>query len=64
MLQRYLQLLPQDTAHPLPVPAKTIAVGDTYPAGAALAQRLQLLGDLPAEGAVATDTYQGELWRQ
>ena len=61
VLQRYLQLAQQDTTQPLPVPAKTVDVGGSYPAGAALAQRLQLLGDLPADHSVATDTYQGEL---
>ena len=49
VLQRYLQLVPQDTAPTLPVPTKTVAVGGSYPALAALAHRLQLRGDLPAD---------------
>ncbi len=61
VLQRYLQLAQQGTAHPLPVPAKTVDVGGSYPALAPLAQRLQLLGDLPADTVIATDAYQGEL---
>jgi murein L,D-transpeptidase YcbB/YkuD len=62
VLQRYLQLAQQDTAPAaLPVPAKPIDVGGSYPALAALAQRLQLLGDLPADKVIATDAYQGDL---
>ncbi|MDE3104459.1 MAG: L,D-transpeptidase family protein [Acidobacteriota bacterium] len=53
-LQRYLGLARQQAASPvlrapLPVPEKAIAVGEPYAAATALAARLQLEGDLPAD---------------
>ena len=48
-LQHYLQLAHEDPGPALPVPAKTVAAGAAYPAARALAQRLQLLGDLAAD---------------
>ena len=46
-LQNYLALADQDHSPPLPEVQKTLAPGDPYPGAAALAQRLQLVGDLP-----------------
>lgn len=46
-LQTYLALADQDHEAPLPEVQKTLAPGDAYAATEALAQRLQLLGDLP-----------------
>jgi L,D-transpeptidase YcbB len=62
-LQTYLALADKDHSPPLPDVAKTLAPGDAYPGTEALAQRLQLLGDLP-QGPVADakpGTYQGAL---
>jgi murein L,D-transpeptidase YcbB/YkuD len=47
-LQRYLDLAKQDDGEKLPVPAKTIAPGDSYAGTPRLARFLRLLGDLPA----------------
>ena len=62
-LQTYLALADKDHSPPLPDVQKTLAPGDAYPGAEALAQRLQLLGDLP-QGPV-TDAkpgiYQGAL---
>ena len=46
-LQTYLALADKDHSPPLPDVAKTLAPGDAYAGAEALAQRLQLLGDLP-----------------
>ena len=46
-LQNYLALADQDHSPPLPEVQKTWAPGDPYAGAEALAQRLQLLGDLP-----------------
>ena len=46
-LQTYLALADKDHGPPLPEVQKTLAPGDAYPGAEALAQRLQLLGDLP-----------------
>jgi murein L,D-transpeptidase YcbB/YkuD len=60
VLQHYLQLARQDTATALPVPAKTVSPGDSYPAVPQLTQRLQLRRDLPPDSAPPPDsTYQG-----
>jgi murein L,D-transpeptidase YcbB/YkuD len=62
-LQTYLALADKDHSPPLPDVPKTLAPGDAYPGTEALAQRLQLLGDLP-QGPVADakpGTYQGAL---
>jgi L,D-transpeptidase YcbB len=62
-LQTYLALADKDHSPPLPDVQKTLAPGDAYSGAEALAQRLQLLGDLP-QGPV-TDAkpgiYQGAL---
>jgi murein L,D-transpeptidase YcbB/YkuD len=63
-LQHYVQLAgaPQADSLPLPAPAKTVAPGGEYPGTLALAQRLRLLGDLPAQAPLPGDEiYQGEL---
>jgi L,D-transpeptidase YcbB len=62
-LQTYLALADKDHSPPLPEVQKTLAPGDAYPGAEALAQRLQLLGDLP-QGPVADakpGIYQGAL---
>jgi murein L,D-transpeptidase YcbB/YkuD len=46
-LQNYLALADQDHSAPLPEVQKTLAPGDPYAGAEALAQRLQLLDDLP-----------------
>jgi murein L,D-transpeptidase YcbB/YkuD len=46
-LQNYLALADQDHSAPLPEVQKTLASGDAYAGAEALAQRLQLLDDLP-----------------
>jgi murein L,D-transpeptidase YcbB/YkuD len=46
-LQNYLALADQDHSAPLPEMQKTLAPGDPYAGAEALAQRLQLLDDLP-----------------
>ncbi len=56
-LQTYLALADKDHSPPLPDVQKTLAPGDAYPGAEALAQRLQLLGDLP-QGPV-TDAKPG-----
>jgi len=62
-LQHYLVLEQQDDGEKLPVPAKTIAPGDTYAGVRRLTALLRLLGDLPAEAAVSADAniYAGPL---
>jgi murein L,D-transpeptidase YcbB/YkuD len=62
-LQTYLALADKDHSAPLPDVQKTLAPGDAYAGADALAQRLQLLGDLP-QGAVADakpGIYEGAL---
>jgi murein L,D-transpeptidase YcbB/YkuD len=62
-LQTYLALADKSHTPPLPDVPKTLAPGDPYPGAEALAQRLQLTGDLP-QGAVADarpGIYQGAL---
>lgn len=54
-LKHYLDLVPEDHGSPLPdVPKGAIALSAGYPALQPLAQRLELVGDLPA----STDTSQ------
>lgn len=62
-LQHYLQLARQDSGEKLPVPTKTIAPGSPYDGIPRLISLLRLLGDLPADTAVAGDPklYQGAL---
>ena len=60
-LNRYLELARQDDGEPLPVPAKVVKPGDSYPGMALLAKRLRLIGDLSAqdEGSATDLIYQG-----
>jgi L,D-transpeptidase YcbB len=61
-LQHYLALEKQDDGEKLPVPAKTVAPGDTYAGLPRLTRLLRLLGDLPAEAAVPdSNVYTGPL---
>ena len=61
-LARYLELERAGDAAPLPVPAKAVEAGGHYAGAPQLAQRLRLLGDLPASAAVAGDEiYQAPL---
>jgi len=62
-LQHYLQLARQDDGEKLPVPGKPIAAGSLYDGVPRLTRLLRLLGDLPANTAVAGDSnlYQGAL---
>jgi L,D-transpeptidase YcbB len=53
-LQRYLQLAAKGDGPLLPEVAKTVTPGDSYPGTAQLAQRLQLLGDLPQTASINT----------
>ena len=46
-LDHYLVLAEKENRVPLPEVQKTVAPGDAYPGAEALAQRLELLGDLP-----------------
>lgn len=62
-LQTYLALADKDHSAPLPDVPKTLSSGDAYAGAEALAQRLQLLGDLPP-GPVADarpGVYEGAL---
>jgi murein L,D-transpeptidase YcbB/YkuD len=63
VLQTYLALADKDHSPPLPEVPKTLAPGDAYPGAEALAQRLQLTGDLP-QGTVADEKpgfYEGAM---
>jgi L,D-transpeptidase YcbB len=62
-LHTYLELAKQSDDSKLPVPKKTIAQGDTYAGIPQLAQKLRLVGDLPADAVVPADAtvYQGAL---
>jgi murein L,D-transpeptidase YcbB/YkuD len=61
-LEHYLALERQGEGDPLPAFAKNVKPGEAYPGLKQLAQRLQLLGDLPQQTADATATaYQGML---
>jgi L,D-transpeptidase YcbB len=62
-LATYLALAEQDQGPSLPEVAKTLGPGDTYPGVELLAQRLRLLGDLPPNAVVDTNSavYQGAL---
>jgi L,D-transpeptidase YcbB len=51
-LQTYLALADQDHAAPLPEVQKTLSPGDAYAGAEALAERLQLVGDLPKNAVV------------
>jgi L,D-transpeptidase YcbB len=62
-LQNYLALADQDHSTPLPEVQKTLAPGDPYAGPEALAQRLQLVGDLPQGpvGDLNPGTYEAPL---
>jgi murein L,D-transpeptidase YcbB/YkuD len=62
-LHTYLSLAKQSDDSKLPIPKKTIAPGDTYTGISQLAQKLRLVGDLPANAVIPPDAtvYQGPL---
>jgi murein L,D-transpeptidase YcbB/YkuD len=59
ILKQYLDLAAKGDGPKVPAGTRTIAPGDTYAGTAQLAQRLQLLGDLPPGGNF--DSYSGGL---
>jgi L,D-transpeptidase YcbB len=61
-LDDYLVLAEKENSVPLPEVQKTLAPGDAYTGAEALAQRLQLLGDLPTGSVnVTPGIYEGAL---
>ena len=60
-LATYSKLAAQGDGPPLPVPAKSIHLGNAYPGMPQLIARLRQLGDLPSDSAAAANTavYQG-----
>ncbi len=60
-LAAYTKLAAQGDGAPLPLPAKSVHPGDSYPGAAPLASRLRQLGDLPPDAGAPADTtvYQG-----
>ena len=62
-LQRYLQLAAKGDGPPVPEVVKTVSPGDSYPRTSQLAQRLELLGDLPQTASVnaGSQIYSGAL---
>lgn len=62
-LHTYLALAKQSNDSKLPIPKKTIAPGDTYAGISQLAQKLRLVGDLPANAVIPPDAtvYQSPL---
>ena len=52
-LGRYLQLAREDDGEKLPLPAKTVEVGQQYPGVPRLSRLLRLIGDLPANSVVS-----------
>ena len=58
-LKQYLDLAAKGDGPKVPGGTKTVAPGDTYTGAAQLAERLQLLGDLPQGGSF--DSYNGTL---
>jgi L,D-transpeptidase YcbB len=62
-LAAYVKLAAQGDATPLPIPAKSVHPGDTYPGVAPLFSRLRQLGDLPPDAAAPADAavYQGSV---
>ena len=62
-LQRYLQLAAKGDGPPVPEVVKTVSPGDSYPGTSQLAQRLELLGDLPQTASVnaGSQIYSGAL---
>ena len=63
VLQHYLALAKQDDGEKLPAPAKTVAPGDSYAGIPRLARLLRLLGDLPVDAVISSDSnlYQAPL---
>jgi L,D-transpeptidase YcbB len=59
ILKQYMDLAAKGDGAKVPGGTKTVAPGDTYTGAAQLAQRLQLLGDLPQGGSF--DSYSGAL---
>ncbi len=59
ILKQYLDLAAKGDGAKVPAGTKTIAPGDTYAGTAQLAERLQLIGDLPQGGSF--DSYSGAL---
>ena len=51
----YEELARKDTGQQLPLPPRTVNPGDSYAGVSLLADRLRLVGDLPAEAEVSTD---------
>jgi L,D-transpeptidase YcbB len=62
-LQRYLEMAAKGDGPPVPEVTKTVSPGDSYPGTPQLAQRLQLLGDLPQSAASTANSqvYSGAL---
>ena len=60
VLQQYLQLAAKGDGPKIPEATKTVAPGEAFAGTAQLAERLRLLGDLPA-GAGDSATYDGAL---
>jgi L,D-transpeptidase YcbB len=62
-LVRYMELARADDGEKLPVPAKPVEPGQTYPDAARVVRILHLLGDLPADTAEPADSqlYDGTL---
>jgi murein L,D-transpeptidase YcbB/YkuD len=62
-LATYMKLAQEGDAPPIPIPAKPVRPGDSYPALARLVGRLRQLGDLPPAGAAAAPAaaYDGEV---
>jgi murein L,D-transpeptidase YcbB/YkuD len=62
-LVRYTELARVDDGEKLPVPAKPVDPGQTYPGALRLVRLLHLLGDLPTDTAQPTDSqlYDGTL---
>jgi len=62
-LARYMELARADDGEKLPVPAKPVDPGQSYPDAARLVRILHLLGDLPTDTARPTDSqlYDGTL---
>ena len=62
-LQMYLAMAREDSGESLPVTAKPVEPGGSYPGTARLCSLLRLLGDLPTDSVVApaSDTYEKPL---
>jgi murein L,D-transpeptidase YcbB/YkuD len=60
-LRRYIALAREEQPALLPLTKKPVDPGSSYAAAAQLAAVLRRLGDLPADAAVAPNTYEGAL---